>query len=88
MVKQIFSLHDDKALAFTQPFFMDTVGQATRALDGIVNSPETNVNKYPKDFKLYKLGTFDDNSGKLTSLDVPEFIAEANEFLKPTPTKD
>lgn len=82
MEKQVFSLHDEKANAYTQPFFMDQKGQALRALDGIVNSPDSNVNKYPQDFKLYKLGTFNDWDGVLTSLATPELIANATDFVK------
>lgn len=82
MEKQIFSLFDKKACAYTQPFFYHQVGQAVRALDGIVNNKETNVNKYPEDFALYKLGTYNDNSGKIVSLNEPEFLNNAVDFLK------
>lgn len=82
MVKQVFSLFDSKANAYIQPFFMAQKGQALRALDSIVNNPQTEVNKYPADFALYKLGEFDDVSGQLVSLKVPEFIANAIEFVK------
>lgn len=82
MEKTIFSLHDIKAKAFTLPFFMDQKGQALRALDGIVNDENTQVHKYPEDFKLYKLGTFDDNSGLVCSLSTPEFLVDATDFVK------
>lgn len=82
MEKQVFSLYDEKAVAFTQPFFMHQKGQALRSLDGLVNSKDTQVNQYPGDFKLYKLGVFDDVSGKITSLSEPEFVAHASDFLK------
>ncbi len=82
MEKLVFSLHDEKANAYTQPFFLNQVGEALRALDQIVNSPDTNVNKYPEDFKLYQLGTFNDWDGTLTSLPTPQLVGNATDFKK------
>lgn len=82
MQLQVFSLFDSKAKAYTQPYFMPQKGQALRSLDGIVNNPQTEVYKYPDDFKLYKLADYDNLSGKFIPLQEPEFIANAVEFKK------
>lgn len=82
MTKKIYSLKDEKAEAFSQPFFMDTDGQALRALDGIVNNPETQVNRYPQDFTLYRLGTYDEKTGRLESRETPKLLASATDFVK------
>lgn len=85
MVKQVFSVFDKKAKAYTQPFFMNQKGEALRAFDGIVADKQTQIAKYPEDFALYKLGEFDDVSGLLSSLNEPEFIAHAVDFVKEEP---
>lgn len=35
----------------------------------------------PADFELYKLGEFDDKSGKISTLEVPELIATGQEMI-------
>lgn len=85
MIKQIFSLYDKKGQIYTTPFFFSQVGEATRALDGIVNNGQTQVSQYPDDFAMYKIGEFDDVSGKFKPCDVPEFIAEASQYKNPLP---
>lgn len=82
MIMQMFSIFDVKAKAYTQPFFMPQKGQALRDFDGVVNNEQTPVNKYPEDFSLYKLGEFDNISGKVVSLNQPEFLANAVDFVK------
>lgn len=82
MTKQIFTLYDKKGQIYTTPFFMLQIGEATRALDGIVNNQQTQVAQYPDDYALYKIGELDDHTGKLTPLDVPEFVAEASQYVR------
>lgn len=35
----------------------------------------------PSDFSLYRIGYFDTDTGKLTSLDVPVFLVEASDLV-------
>lgn len=82
MLLQVFSIFDVKAKCFGQPFFMSHNGMALRAFSDLVGEKGTNVNKHPEDFKLYKLGEYDDNSGELTSLEQPDFLANASDYLE------
>ena len=56
MIVKVFSIFDDKAQIFANPFFMPHTGMATRAFSGLVNDGQSNVAKYPSDFKLYQIG--------------------------------
>nr|WAE43297.1 MAG: nonstructural protein [Microviridae sp.] len=76
-----FSIFDEKAKAFCIPFFVHNVNLALRSFGDAVLNESTGISKHAGDYKLYKLGEYDDNSGMLTSLDIPEFIANALDFL-------
>jgi hypothetical protein len=65
-MKKIFCIHDEKAEAFLQPFFFDTVGQAERALIDCMRDATHNFARYPSDFTLFLIGEFDESSGVIT----------------------
>lgn len=80
MELKVFSIFDEKAQCYGQPFFMAHNGMALRAFSDLVQDKQSNVNKHPSDFKLYALGVYDDNSGVLVSHPQPEFLANATDF--------
>lgn len=82
MELKVFSIFDEKAEVYGQPFFMPHNGLALRAFSDLVGEVGTNVNKHPSDFKLYVLGSYDDVSGKIVSNAVPQFLANAMDFVK------
>jgi len=56
----LFTVYDEKAEVFTAPFFVPTLGLATRAFADCVNSSEHHFGKHPQDYTLFSLGAFDD----------------------------
>jgi len=77
MTHKIYSIRDQKAEYFTQPFFKKTHGEAERDFHQLVNDEKSQLNKFPEDFDLYHLGTYDDETGKMTPLDTPQHITKA-----------
>ena len=65
---RIFTVFDQKAAAYLQPFFSPTVGTAVRAFSDTVNDPNSMLSKHPSDFTLFEIGGFDDQSGVVSSL--------------------
>jgi len=60
-----YCIYDEKAEAYNTPFFFNHDGQATRAfMDQAINQ-ESMICQHPGDFKLYRVGSFDSESGKL-----------------------
>lgn len=82
MIRKIFSVYDDKAHAYANPFYFSTKGEAIRAFSSVCNEATSQLNKYPSDFKLYMLGELDDQSGVITSLSIPEYLGTASEFIE------
>lgn len=86
MTLAIFTIHDEKANIYMTPFFFPTQGQALRAFNDLVNDENSTVNKHPEDYRLYTLGTYDDQDAIFTT-STPKLIASATDFIsiKATP---
>ena len=67
MKQMIFSVFDEKAKAFANPFFIPNKGQAVRSFGDAVSDGNTMLSKHPGDYQLYEIGTFDESSAVLTS---------------------
>ena len=71
----MYSLKDNKINSYSPPVCLDNVVQLQRSLTSVVNNKETDYYKYPQDFEVYTLGTFDTQSGVITCLFVnPEWV--------------
>lgn len=77
MELKVYSIRDAKAEIFNPPFYKKTHGEAERDFSALVRDEKSMVCKYPEDYDLYYLGTYDDNTGKLDSLDTPQHITKA-----------
>lgn len=64
MIKQVFTVFDEKSNAYLQPFYLDTVGQAKRAITDCVNDHTHAFGRHPSDYTLFHLGTFNDATGE------------------------
>lgn len=63
MILKAFALLDMKTGAFATPFFMHHEQQAIRAIVEVAQDLSTTVGKYPSDFALCRIGSFNDQSG-------------------------
>ena len=77
----IYAIMDSKAEAFMQPFFAQTPGLAQRMCEGTVNDPNSQLNRYPEDFALWRIGSFDDRTGQVTG-DTPTLLVQAFQLLR------
>ena len=77
MFKSIYSIQDVKVCVFHAPMVLLNDAEARRVFCDITNDPQTPIFKHPKDFRLFKIGGFDDNSGVISPLGQPEFLTDA-----------
>lgn len=82
MVKKVFSVYDNKAEAFLQPFFADTTGVALRSIGDAIADSSHPFGKYTADFTLFCLGTFNDSTGAL--VEDKQSLGCLIEFKKPS----
>lgn len=78
---QLYSLQDKKSGSFSKPFFAEHVADATRSVQAAFDMPPAQQPwfvKYPADYALYMVGTFDQHSGAIMSPQqmAPQWVIE------------
>ena len=76
----MYGIYDSAVGAYKQPFFMQQDNAAIRAFTDLCMNAETDLARHPKDFTLFRLGIFDDNSGEMVG-EVPHSLATAQEII-------
>lgn len=76
MEKNLYSIFDKKSGTYMQPFVELTDGTATRQCMDLLANPNTPFAKFPDDFTLMRIGSWDEIEGKPKGQIPPEFIVE------------
>lgn len=80
MKTKIFTVYDSKAECFSAPSFIGATGQATRSFEASANTPDNDFNKYPGDFTLFEIGTWDDEKAIITMYESKVNLGTALEY--------
>lgn len=72
-----YTLHDNKAAAYSPPFYQSNHQLAIRLVRDLVIDPTTTVGRHPSDFRLYCIGQYDDTTGRLVPAETPEHVVDA-----------
>lgn len=78
---QMFAVYDTKAEAYLLPFFCQTKGQALRSFDDAVNSQDHQFNRHAKDYTLFHLGSYDEQTGEIVPFAKAMALVNALEVL-------
>lgn len=65
MKVKMFTILDAKAEAYLQPFFAQTEGVAIRMVQSTLEKGDSNFSKYPDDFSMFLIGTYDDSNAEV-----------------------
>lgn len=74
MKLNMYAVYDEKAESYNAPFPLVADGLAIRSFEEACNNPQTDLYKYPGDFKLYCIGTWDDHEGVFESAVPPKYL--------------
>lgn len=77
----IYSLYDEKAQVFGNPFIRKFDGQAIRDCIDLVNDSNTSVSRHPSDFTLYNIGTFDDDKALIKPINPIQLVAKCSDLI-------
>jgi len=80
MLLKAFSILDIKSDTFAAPFFFSTTGQAVRAFKDLANDERSSVHRHPGDYRLFCIGSFEDQVGQLSRLDTIEPLGYASDY--------
>lgn len=79
----IYAIHDITAECFTQPFYAVNNATASRILSNVVSTPGSSIYDNPEDFRLYRIGQFDEQNGQILPLQDFELISRASDYVIP-----
>lgn len=73
------AVRDEALDAFNRPFFVNSLGFAIRSFEDEVNrdAPDNAMRNHPKDFSLFHVGFYHEDTGRLESLDIPLRLCDA-----------
>ena len=77
---EIFCFFDSKSGIFHPPFFMRTKEHAFRYFQELCQKDENDFAKYPQDYSMFYLGSFDDVSCSFSLETAPVSLALAVEY--------
>lgn len=80
MVTKVFTVYDSKAEVYRFPFFMQSAGMAIRAMIDLVNDGKSEISRFPADFTLFEVGSYNDQNGLLVALSSPLNLGVAVTF--------
>lgn len=81
MSEEIFTVFDTAAKRFLQPFFAETPEVACRMFRQLVNKQDHQFNKFPEDYVLFHLGSYDGETGQLRPLSEPHSLGVAITYV-------
>jgi len=82
MFLNAYSIYDVKAGIFSQPYFSVNNAAAVRAFAQVANDPGNQIAVNPEDYVLYKVGTFNDQTGDLNQEHTIERLANGFEVKR------
>lgn len=81
MIMKLFAVRDVKADSFGAPMSVQSKGVAMRGfLEACIDS-KSELNKYPEDFMLYEIGTYEPNSAAIVPHPVPQLVGTAADAI-------
>lgn len=79
MKLNIYTVYDEKAQAYLQPFFTQAHGLARRMFSDSINDPNHHFNRHAADYTLFHIGTYDDADAQLDA-HIPTCLGNGVEY--------
>lgn len=62
----VCAIMDSKVGAFSPPMYFRSKGEAVRSFLDALSDQSTTLSKHPRDYQMFLVGSFDDQTGLLT----------------------
>lgn len=80
---EVFSVYDSVSQVFHTPMFLRTRAEAVRGFSQQAKMKDSPISQHPTDYILYHVGTWDEETGNLESLETIARVALATDFAEP-----
>ena len=87
MIINYYLIFDKKSKLYSKPFYLLNDNIARRTAQNLLDDPNTEMNKAPDDFSMWRAGSFNDETGKFENLEEPECVIQFHHMVK-TPTEE
>lgn len=87
MKVQIYAIFDMASGTYEKPFFSPADDIVKREFLNVATAADHPINRHPKDYSLWRLGNFDDNTGLIQD-EVNECLCTALEVISQSRTVD
>lgn len=84
MIQKLFAIRDQKSETYNIAFIVNTHGEAEREFVTLINTPNAKANKFPEDFDLYYIASYDLNTGKLNPESSPQHVVKGVDLIGKT----
>lgn len=74
MKSSLFSIRDQKVGVFNNPFIAPNVNAIIRQFGDAVANKDGDLGKYPQDFDLYEVGSFNPETGVIDAYGQPKHV--------------
>ena len=64
---ELYAIHDRKVGIYNTPSFSRSLIDVQRSITTVLEDKNSNLRRFHEDFEIYRLGTFDENTGVLTA---------------------
>jgi len=88
MVVQCYSLYDIKSEVFHVPSYCPNDAAAMRMYQREIGKPNTILHEYPEDFRIFRVGQFNDQNGEIAKEVTPVFVCELKSLIKGVDSED
>lgn len=85
MKHNAYSVQDTKANRYNKPYFMQSNVDAMRVFQQNCQDEKTLWHTYPDDYRLMLIGEFCEETARMTTLEIPQMLASARDYVPHTP---
>lgn len=78
----LFTVYDVKRESYLPPFAMRTTNEAIRGFITTLNDEKTDYCRYPQDFTLFHIGTFNDSTCELVIYEAKKSLGNGVELKR------
>lgn len=80
MKMQMYVIYDSKACIYNKPFYLINDQVALRSANDLVIDKTNEIGKHPEDFTMFCIGTYDDESANIKTLEKFDVICRFHEL--------
>lgn len=82
MQLKIYTIYDSKAEFYSKPFYATARGAALRSFTDACNDKNIDFGRYPADYTLFEIGTWDDSTASIVMHKAPVSLGVGVEFVR------